>query len=368
MNIYKKQKKKRLSKKRLLFFFAITVVMAVLITGLVMLLTVGRELSDSMTEMPFSSDTQYFGMGQHIVYSQDKQLTCIDTSLSVVWRLELFSGDLQYTANDDIIVASGQNVIQTINANGQHLFSKKVEGNIESTRAGKDKVAVYVLQPLEDSTRAYILIFDLSGTDLYQIDVTNRYIIDYGFDAVSNSLYLLELDISGSVPISRISTYRPETQSMTGIKELKDELVGRLYIFGDQIYAVGTNELTLYQSLSENDRSVMVYGWVLTDAYRLEDPRFVFIPAKNSDSIDIIRIIRGSGSEIKINLPPDVFRIIHGSDKIYCFAKQSVFVYTIDGKYVRSYTLPFPISDAERVLGRYTFITQDKTVYLMPLP
>lgn len=363
-----KQKKRRISKKKLLFLLAVVVVSAVLITGLMMLLTVGRELSDSMIELPFLAGTQYFGMGQHIVYAQDRLLVCIDTSLNIVWRLELFSSGLQYTNNDDIIIASGQNVIQVVNARGQHLFSTQLDGDVESTRAGKDKVAVYVRQALDDTTPAYIVIFDLNGTSLYQIDVTDRYVIDYGFDAASNSLYLLELDVSGSVPISRISTYRPETQSMTGIKELKDQLVGSLYIFGDQIYAVGTNKLTVYQSLSTNDRSVMVYGWVLVDVYPLSDPRFVFIPTKSETAIDIIRVINGSGSEIKINLPPDVFRIIHGADRIYCFAKQSVFVYTVDGKYVRSYELPSPISDVERVLGRYVFVTQNETVYLMPLP
>lgn len=370
MDIYKKQKmKKRIPKKKLAFLIIVTISVVVFIIGLFMILTTGRELSDTMLKMPFSSDMKYFGMGQNIVYSEKEYLTCIDSSANTVWQLGLFSSGLEFTSNDDLIIAYSNSVIQVVNAQGQHRFSRQLDSEIISTRAGKNKVAVYVRQEQKDYTLAYILIFDLSGAELYKIEVTDRYILDYGFDTESSSLYLLELDVSGSVPISRISTYRPETQSMTGIKELKDQLVSGLHIIGEYIYAVGTNRLTIYKSsLSADDKSIMVYGWLLSDISILTEPRFVFIPAQKQDSIDIARIIKSSGSEVSINLPPDVFDIIHGKDRIYCFANKNIFVYTVDGKYSRTYSFPFEISSVERAFGRYVFVTQNSDVYLMPLP
>ena len=369
MDIFKKQKKKRIPKKLVLYIGAIAIAIIVLVTGLVMLLTRGRELSDTMIELPFDSSAQYFGVGQNVVYTEQELLTCIDTNLNTVWQIRLFSGDLDFTANSEIIAATGQGVIQVINASGQHLFSTQLDGEIDSARVGQDKVAVYVSQALEENAPAYIIVFALNGTSLFQIDVTDRYVLDYGFDADSSSLYLLELDVSGSVPVSRISTYRPETQSMTGIKELKDQLVSDLHIIGDQIYAMGTNRLTVYKSLSSDTRSVMVYGWVLKDVCCQADPRFVYVRSDSDDEdIAIARVIRGSGSDIKINLPPGVFDILHGSEKIYCFANDRIFVYTDEGKYQRAYSLPFEIGSVERAVGKYAFITDQDKVYLLPLP
>lgn len=366
--MYKKPKKKRMPKKKFLFFSAIAIAFLVLITGLVMLLTQGKELTDTLVELPFPTDTQYFGVGQNIVYAQDDLLICIDPKLNPVWKLRLFSGGLDFTSNSEIIAATGQGVIQVINARGQHLFSTQLDGEIDSARVGKDKVAAYVHQPQEATSPAYIVVFGLGGTSLFQIDVTDRYVLDYGFDAASSLLYLLELDATGSVPVSRISTYRPETQSMTGIKELKDQLVGSLHIAGDQIYADGTNRLTVYTSLSADTRAVMVYGWMLKDVCNLADPRFVYVPSSDEEQISIARVIRGSGSEIKINLPPGVFDILHGSDRIYCFANDRIFVYTVEGKYSRTYTLTPPIDSVEWAHGKNVFVTHADTVYLLPLP
>lgn len=369
MNIYKKQRSKPLQKKKLLFLSMIVISIFVFLIGFLLILTTGKELSDLMVSMPFSFENKYFGMGQNIVFSEKEYLTCIDPSTNIVWQLGLFSDGLSFTHNDEIIVANSSAVIQTVNSNGQHHFSKQLDGTIVSTRAGKNKVAVYVQQKHKDSTLSYILVFDLSGTELFKIEVTERYILDYGFDWESNSLYLLEIDVSGSVPISRISTFRPETQSMTGIKELKDQLVSDIHIIGENIYALGTNHLTVYKSsLGSNDKSIMIYGWLLEDIYRTAEPKFVFIPANKEGYIDIARIIYGSGKEFSINMPPEVFDIIYENDKIYCFANKNIFVYTVDGKYERTFSFPFEISSIKRAFGKYVFVIQDSNVFLMQLP
>lgn len=369
MNIYKNQKRKKLPKKAMLFFSAVVLVFIVLLTGLIMLFTRGRELSESMTEMPFSADAPHFGVGKNIVYADADTLICSDTSMKKLWQLQLVSGGLDYFVSGDVIVAKGKDIIQVINGSGQHLFSKRLEdGEIASVRACKDKVAVYVNRTVEEAVLSYIIIFDFSGSSIFQIDVSSRYVLDFGFDSAGEALYLLELDVSGSVPVSRISTYRPETQAMTGIKELKDQLVSGLHIVGDQIYTLGTNRLMVYRSLSADTRSVMVYGWSLIDICNLADPRFVYVPSDSTDKIDIARVINGTGNEIKINLPPGVFDILHGGERIYCFANDRIFVYTDEGKYLRAYALPFEIDSVRRAADKHVFITQDKKVYLMPLP
>jgi len=368
--IDKKNRKRKTSKKAILFLISILVVLAVLITGLVMLLTRGREVKDSLTLLPFTSDQDYFCVGDTIVYVDGAYLTCIDASLDEKWKLEMWASGLDYAASDDMIVATSGSTIQVVDGNMQLLFFGEIpEGVIRSARAGINKFAVYVDQPLTDSTLSYIEVFDTAGNMIYQLSATDRNILDYGFDAESDELYVLELDVDGVVPISRICTYRPETQSMTGINDLKDQLVSSVYLTGDKIYAMGTNSLTTFTSLTQTSK-LLVYGWAVEDICITQDnPVFVYVKSDEMDaSFSVVRVIKYTGDEIKINLPPGVFSVLHTGEKIYCFASDSIFVYTVEGKYQRTHELPFAATDAQKAIDGYAFVAEGDAVYLLPLP
>ena len=369
---YQSKPKKKMSKKAIVFLISVIIAFTVLLIGLILWLstvifsnTTGKK---SVVEMPFSTDSQYSCVGSNIVYMDQSILNCVDTHLKTVWQCKLYKSGLKIIANDNVIAATSEDAIQCIDENGAQLFTTRIDGSVQSARVGSNKVAVYVKQILEDKQPAYILIFDLSGNSLYQIDVTDKYILDYGFDSQSDQLYLLELDVTGSVPISRISTYRPETQAMTGIKELKDQLVSGVRIIGKDIYAMGTNRLTIYPAANTgNSRDILTYGWMEDDINAASDPKFVYIPSEQGN-IDIARIIRTSGDETKINLPPNVFRIIDNDEKIYCFANDSFFVYTGEGKFLRTYDLDFKIDSAQRAMADHVFITKGTSIYMMTLP
>ena len=151
-------------------------------------------------------------------------------------------------------MAYGNNVIHVIDSSGAYLFSTRIDGSIRSARVCADKVAVYATQETKDAILSYIIIFDLTGQSLHKIDITEKYVLSYNFDSDSDELFILELDASGAAPVSRISTYRAETQAMTGFMEMKDQLIDRVFIFNKIIYASGTNRLTIRSSLSEIDQ------------------------------------------------------------------------------------------------------------------
>lgn len=360
--------KRKIPRKALVFFISIIVVLIVLLTGLIMLLTKGKQIEDTLVPMPFSSDAEYFNVGSNVVYLNEALLTSMDAKGKTIWQCSLYESGLHIVASDTAIAAISDDAIQCVDASGAQLFTTRIDGSVESARVGIDKVAVYVKQPLENNQPAYILVFDFSGNNLHQISVSDKHILDYGFDSQGDQLYILELDVSGSVPVSRITTYRPETQAMTGIKELKDQLVNGVKIIGKDIYAMGTHRLTIYPAANTgNSRDQLTYGWMTEDVSVSGDPKFVYVPSGNAP-YEIARIIRSSGGETKINLPPQVFRIILDGDKIYCFANTSFFVYTGEGKYLRTYDLPFGADAVRRAMPGYVFISQGAYVYLMPLP
>gem|GEM_PF-1476370 len=371
MYIDKKSKKRRLPKKAVFFLTGILLVIVVLLTGLIMILTKGYEVKDTLKQLPFGSDAAYFCVGSNIVYANGDLLTCINASLDTQWPLQMPASGLSYTASDSIIFATGGTMFWALDKNGGLLFFGEVEEGvvIKSARAGLDMAAIYVDQPLPDNTLSYIEVFDLKGTMLYQLPVTGRNILDYGFDAQSDLLYLLELDVDGAAPVSRISTYRPETQSMTGINDLKDQLVSRVYLTGNQIYALGTDYLTTFTALRQSQKR-LIYGWVAEDICTDSDlPVFVYVQsAEMGGALSVARIIRSSGDEIKINLPPGVFSVLHTKEKIYCFASDSIFVYTVEGKYQRTHSLPFEVTRVQKAMDGYAFLTSGESVYLLPLP
>jgi len=368
--IDKKKRKRKVPKKAILLLVSILLVLAVLITGLVMLLTRGREVKDSTQLLPFTADQDYFCVGDTIVYVDGPYLTCIDASLNEQWKLLMWAAGLDYAASNDMIVATNGSTIQVIDPTRELLFYGQIpEGDIRSARAGRNKFAVYVDQPLAESTLSYIEVFNTSGDMIYQLPVTDRNILDYGFDAESDELYVLELSVGGVVPVSRICTYRPETQSMTGINDLKDQLVSRVYLTGDRIYAMGTNSLTTFTSLKQTGK-VLVYGWAVEDLCTVDDtPIFVYVKSDEMDSaLSVARVIKASGDEIKINLPPGVISVLNTGEKIYCFASDSIFVYTVEGKYLRAHDLPMAADGAQKAIDGYAFVTAGNAVYLLPLP
>ena len=115
-------------------------------------------------------------------------------------------------------------------------------------------------------------------------------------------------------------------------------------------------------------KKILIYGWMLEDVSLTENPKFIYVPSNSNGTYDIARVISVDGSETAINLPPGVFSILYAQDRIYCFASQDIFVYTSDGNYLRTHTLPFMIDGMEKAMDGYVFVTQENTVHLLPLP
>lgn len=367
---HKSKRKNKLSKRSVLFLIGIAVAMTVLVIGLILLLSRGGDVEETLTPLPFTSNSKYFIAGNSIIYSDDNLLTCSDATPETVWQVSLYASNLDFVTRDNMIAIIGDNVIQIIDNDGNFISQTGMKDIIKSVRICRNKFAVHLMQQSDDEVSpSYIVIFNLDGEKLYEFEVTGRHILSYDFDAQSDLLYLLELDVTGTAPVCRISTYRAETQAMTGIKEIKDQLVSKLYIHEGTLYAIGTNRMSIFPPMNADEQKIMTYGWILHDASIDNVPRFIFIPSHNTvDNIDTIRIINPRGNEITVNLPPGVFRILHEEDKIYCFASDNIFVYTSNGEYLRTYPLPFKIDKVERAIERHVFITVGETVYLLPLP
>ena len=72
---------RRIPKKTAFFLVIAGIVLIVFVTGLIMLLTTGRSIKDSLVKMPFTAGSEYLTIGKNVIYSDSDMLYSADTSL-----------------------------------------------------------------------------------------------------------------------------------------------------------------------------------------------------------------------------------------------------------------------------------------------
>ena len=117
--------------------------------------------------MPFQL-TEYACVGTNIVYLNQQVLTCIDGRLNEIWKCSTIPAASILTPTA-VIVAYGKAAIQCIDKNGAAVCHAH-DGQVQSARAGINKVAVYVKQVLKTKRRPTFCVRP-AGNSLYQIDV-----------------------------------------------------------------------------------------------------------------------------------------------------------------------------------------------------
>jgi hypothetical protein len=98
------------------------VVLIVFVTGLVMLLTKGKDIKDSLVQLPFASGEAYYPVGTGVVYIRNGLLTCVDAGGKDVWKVQLDSADLKYASNGTIIAAYGADSMIVMGSKGESLL------------------------------------------------------------------------------------------------------------------------------------------------------------------------------------------------------------------------------------------------------
>ena len=184
-----KSRKLKVTRKAIFVFGGVFVALVVLVRGIVIFASRNRGFEETMVTLPFDKDDSYVTVGSTVVYIENDLLTCVSSSLTTLWQKRLLASNLHLISNNDKVAAIGEGLLQIVDVDGNHLSSTKIDGEIISARICDNKVAVFVEQQNGEEKHSYIISFDLSGTFLYQIEVTDLYVMDYGFDYSSDLLF-----------------------------------------------------------------------------------------------------------------------------------------------------------------------------------
>jgi hypothetical protein len=361
---------KRLT-KRFVYFIVIASAILLAIIGLIILITSQKNLKDIIKKASFKADDTICTQSKGIYYTSGDNLIFTDYSSKQIWAKKMFSKDLTITSSESLIAAYNQKAIQLFDADGKQYFSKEITGDIKDAKCGMDKVAVITEIQTEDTgLKKYLNVFNLKGETIDTIDLEDQNVIDLGFYGTKSKLWVLTLDITGVIPISRIETYSPEEKQMTGIIDINGQLIQKLIIDETNIYVSGTTNLLVYSVYGEKKDSILIYGWNFHGQFYLDDnPLFIYVPRMQTNKqFDSLRLIKTDNSDLTIKLPPDIIKATVYSDKIYCFSKKELYKYSMEGKIEQQYVLPFAIDKVSKIYDKFAFLTKGSDDYILPLP
>lgn len=295
-------------------------------------------------------------------------LTSSDYSGKKNWSVSFNAADMKLSNSENLICVYNEataNVMGTDKSLGVRIDA--TDFTIKKVVCGNTAIAMLTESLSEDKTQ-YIRIFNSEGIDLYREQIVNSQVLDFGFYSGGNFWYL-KLDVSGVIPISRVTMLNPEQNSIIGTIDVTDEIITDVFFFSDDIYLSGTTTLKSYSlsNLSMYQNNVLIYGLNCIDTLGSQAPVFLYTPhnSSNSDCIQTLRLISKNSSDTTIRLQDDVRFVVALHDKIFCFKDYSYDLYSLDGSYISTSKLQTNVLGVQKLSDNYALITGESQVYML---
>lgn len=301
-------------------------------TAGVIALIKGRNKSGELEALDFSPEDSYVSTGSGVLYLSGGKLTYKDISNK--------KNDFSLTVSTDGVKIAGYGSTAAVyNASAMQIVgaSSPVEfsGQVMDVKCGSAHVAALHLSA---SGTTSLIIYDIKGNLVDEIEFGARYLMNFGFYGGNGSLlWTLELDTSGSVPNSTLTTYDLAKGTTTGVIPIYGQLAERIVMTGSSTYVCGTNSLVRYKDNSEVYR-IQVYGWELLDvSTESSKPMFLYRPRSDEGQISTVEIYTVAEEDLanetkrQLQLPEGTFAAYLSGGNVAAFAPDGVSVIASDG-------------------------------------
>ncbi|MEG2361237.1 MAG: hypothetical protein RSB97_05355 [Christensenella sp.] len=304
-----------------------------------------------------------------ILYTEDGSLLLRDTKSNPVWSLKLDTADTEFTASPYMICTYAQANVQALSYEKEQLFSISVPSEALNVRCGHETAAVLCAAADETGNTLYNLtLFNTKGEQTGQIDYKTRQVIDFGFTGDSDMLWALSLDTSSVAPISYITTYKSDGSPIGSI-ENNTQIVERVYVTADTIFASGTNNLISYNYFGEKQNEALIYGRI-PGAASVQGVNFhaAYIPRQASVGIENAKLFSTDLSEIALFLPANTISVAITQNKFYAYTKDAVISYKLTGELEKTTKLDYTLKSAKQLSDTLAAAwDKEGKSYLMPL-
>lgn len=315
--------------------------------------------------------------GSGFLYSEGSEIVCLNRYGSEAWSLDVGFADIATSASDDLILNySGPN-LQVMRDTKAQLFATAVDSDILGGAAGREYVAVLIAAPAADSSvTQMIYIFDQEGQKSSQLSF-DREVIDFGFfsdDSQTDLFWVLSLDTSGAAPMSYVTVFNKTNGETVSQVSVSDRVIEKAYVTSNLIFVSGSGLLTGYTYLGEQQYELPVKGW--KPAAAATEPllfRAVYVPRADIP-IESVRVAQAQESASSSNfsdcqfvLPMNIIDVAVSPTNVFAFAKDTMFVYALDGTLEKRQDLGADIRSLKQVSNEYVVLWGESNTYIMRL-
>lgn len=301
----------------------------------------------------------------NIYFLNDSTLKCVNKKGKVLWSALYSSSDMQLSAGGQFICLYNKKSATVLDKNQSPLYTiPESDFSIEKITCGNNALALYC--SLENSQNKYIRIFSLNGTEIERLDLGTTSFLNFGFYGESDNLWYLSLDTSGVEPISHITTLMPSQQQTTGSYNIYDQLVTNISFYSTNIYVNTTSSLMVYDTFGDVFFEKMIYGSSLVDSIGTND-NITFAYSQKEDtssSLSTVRLVSINGLDTLVLLPENVTNVALSQNKIYCFAKNIIYLYNYKGEFIDSIELDFEVTKVSKLSDGIILLKTSDGMYL----
>ncbi len=317
---------------------------AAIVAFLCFLIFSGRNSgSIGVVKLRCSAAQSVMPFGDSVVYYDGTTIYCLNTNGTEKWNYTI-GANAGISTDGGSVIAWVDNQLFIIDKNGKSTYSDHLSDEIQFARAGSK----YVAAVLGDGIGPKLIMKDLNGNtvDEENLAYEDMVILDAGFFADGEYLWIIGLDVYGTVPSSTMFTMLVG-QRNTGEISLGEPLVYAVKYAAEKLYVISTRQMNVYdyRGTQNKNASMLVYGWRLIDSAETgAGADLLFSPSRQfsqSESITELRLIRGSQDK-RLTLPSSCVGGALYKSKIYAFSQDSI--YRISYQEQRFTGLNLPIS------------------------
>ena len=311
---------------------------------------------------------------ENLFYLSGSQLDCVDFGGKEKWSSEFAGSGYSVAVSDTLECVYNGTSASVLDTKKNVLFSvPAAEYTFLDAKCGSSCVAI--LSCLQgDTALYYIRVFNYAGEEIYRTSYENADVLSFDLFGDTDNLWVLTLDTTGVSPVSRISTFSPSQNAMTGTIDISDQLISDVFYADATMYLSGTYNLLSYDTFGQKQQSTLVYGLKCIDSV-FSGNNYTLIYMQHSDDdvsqASTLRVLSGSeGNEVDsfLQLPSDVVSVYASSSYVYCFLEDSVYAYKLTGEFYKEIKLDFELKKAVKISAdKVALYSADSETYYMRL-
>ena len=360
-----KNKKKTVG--RLLILILPVLLLVGIIVGAVKLFN-SCSLAASKRSLPFAASVENAYTGDGFIYmdgSELKYMSLKDEGKN--YSISVSTPTAKLMGTGSIKVVYNTRALQIIGTQ----YDIDGSGQIEKLCCGGGFVAVC---RKDDSGKRTLRAYDTTGSQCCQLDFTDTVLTDFGFESGSSSvLWTSELITTGNSITTTITIYDLGRSSTTGVISVQGQLVKDVYITGDSIFAVCTENIIRFDRRSNSEAyRLLSYGYDCVSC-SFKDGRALFVLREEDGGKNSVRLLSVSEKSVAneksslIILPEGTLNYFAMDGRFIVAASEGLLIYNVNGERTKDVAFDHAVTSAEKLDERNILIKRGEEAMLYTL-